>query len=114
MQSVLRRIADALTGIQGLRVYHYWRPQMQVPFCVWAEDGEGDSAHANNHKTEQVISGTVDYYTKQEFDSTIDQIQQALNSIEVCGWELNSVQYEDNTNLIHYEWRFEISGYVEV
>ena len=110
MQSVLRRLAEALAGIENLRVYHYWRPQMQAPFCVWAEDGEENSMWGNNHKTEQVIKGTVDYYTKQEFDPAVDLIQTTLNTIEVLGWELNSVQYEDNTNLIHFEWRFQISG----
>lgn len=114
MQSVLRRIAEALTAITGLKVYHYWRPQLEAPFCVWAEDGEGESQWANNHKTEQVIKGTVDYFTRTEFDSNVDAIQAQLNALETCGWELNSVQYEDSTNLIHYEWRFEISGEMEV
>lgn len=114
MQSVLMKIADSLTGIEGLKVYHYWRPRLSAPFCIWAEDGEGDSLHANNRKAEQVITGTVDYFTKEEFDPIVDSIQSALNSIEVCGWTLNSVQYEDDTNLIHFEWRFEVSGEMEV
>lgn len=104
----LKKIQDCLTSIDGLAVYHYWHPRLQAPYCIWAEDGEGDSLHANNHKAEQVISGTIDYFTKLEFDEMIEKIQEALNDLEDCGWELNSVQYEDETNLIHYEWSFEI------
>lgn len=114
MQSTLQRLADALTSIEGLKVYHYWRPQLPAPFCVWQEDGEGNSAWGGNHKFEQVITGTVDYFTRTEFDPIVDSIQNAMNGIEVMGWSLNSVQYEDETNLIHFEWRFEISGHMEV
>lgn len=108
MISQLIKIRDALTTVEGLKVYHYWRPKLNAPYCIWAEDGEGESLHTGNHKTEQVITGTVDYFTKTDFDETVDLIQNALNSLENCGWELSSVQYEDETNLIHFEWSFEI------
>lgn len=105
----LKRMRDALTAIDGLTVYHYFRPQMQAPFCVWAEDGESESQWGNNHMLEQVLSGTVDYYTHDEYDGVIDLIQDALNSIETCGWNLESVQYEDETNLVHFEWFWRIA-----
>ena len=79
---------------------------MEPPFCVWAEDGE-NGFNAGNRKAEQAITGTVDYYTLQEYDPTLDNIQAALNSLRIP-WQLNSVQYEDETNLIHYEWTWEV------
>ena len=108
----LKKVSNALVDIQDLRVYHYWRPNMQAPFCVWAEDGESSSLQANNHKREQAIGGTIDYFTKLEFDEMIDNIQKALNEVEGLGWRLNSVQFEEETNLIHYEWRFDVIGEV--
>ena len=108
MMSKLLKIKDALTSINNLKVYHYWRPKLEAPFCVWQEDGEGESLWTSNHQAEQVISGTIDYYTRTEFDSNVDNIQNALNSTEGLGWSLNSIQYEDETNLIHYEWVFEV------
>lgn len=115
MMLQLNRIKTALTSItlangysQDLRVYHYWRPRLEAPFCIWAEDGEGDSLHTNNHKSEQVITGTIDYFTKQDLDPTVDDIQSVLNEIECFGWSLSSVDYEEDTNLIHYTWSFEI------
>ena len=38
----------------------------------------------------------------------MDLIQEALNTSEGVGWVLSSVQYEDETNLIHYEWTFAV------
>lgn len=109
-QNNLSKLKNALTSIQGLSVYHYRHPSgISPPYIVWAEDGEGDSLHTGNHKAQQVITGTIDYFTKNEFDQTIDSIQNALNTVENLGWQLESVQYEDETNLIHYEWIFEVA-----
>ena len=107
--SKIHKIRDALVNIPGLDVHHYWHPRLQAPFCIWAEDGEGDSLHTNNKKSEQIISGTIDYFTKNEYDSIVETIQNALNDTEDVGWNLNSVQYEDETGLIHYEWNFEVA-----
>ena len=112
MIASLIKVRDALTSIDGLSVYHYWRPNMSAPFCVWAEYGESSSLQANNHKREQAIGGYVDYFTLNEFDETVDSIQVVLNSVEGLGWSLESVQYEDETNLIHYQWRFDCIGEV--
>ena len=54
------------------------------------------------------MRGTIDLYTRQEFDPAVDQIQEGLNTSEGVGWVLSSVQYEDETNLIHYEWTFAV------
>lgn len=109
MMLSLKRLRDALTSINGLDVYHYWRPRLQAPFLVWAEDGEDSALHTSNHKAEQGISGTIDYYTKTEYDTMVETIQEKLNTVENLGWRLNSVQFEDETNLIHYEWTFSIA-----
>lgn len=108
MNSKLMKIKNCLVSIEGLTVYHYWHPRLQAPFCIWAEDSEGDSLQADNHKGEQVINGTIDYFTRTEFDTMIETIQEALNKTEDVGWALNSVQYEEETNLIHYEWTFSV------
>ena len=90
------------------RTYHYCRPNnATIPYAVWAEDSEADSFHADGRKAEQVISGSLNYFTKREYDSVIDDIQDCLNTTCV-GWALNSVQYEPDTGLIHYEWRWEV------
>lgn len=104
-QSKLQPLGEALAAIVP-NTKHYWRPNMEPPFCVWAEDGENGFS-AGNKKAEQAITGTIDYYTKQEYDTAADEIQAALNALGIP-WRLNSVQFEDETGLIHYEWIWEV------
>lgn len=85
-------------------VSHYKRTA-KPPFVVWAEDGEDTSFNSNNRKTEQQLTGIVDLFTLTEFDELADDIQEILNG-EGVGWNLESVQYEDETNLIHFQWRW--------
>ena len=73
---------------------------------VWAEDGD-NTAWADDRMMEQAITGTTDYFTRDEFDLAIDRIQDANQSLGIA-WRLNSVQYEDDTELIHYEWSWEV------
>ena len=109
MMSKLKKIRDALTGIENLNVNHYWRSGLQPPYCIWAEDDEGVSLVSDNRKAEQVISGTVDYFTKTEYDPMVEKIQNALDEVDTVSWRLSSTQYEDETMLIHYEWTFEVA-----
>lgn len=62
------------------------------------------------NNAEQGITGTVDYFTLTEYDANIEAIQVALNNVENLSWAINSVQYEEDTNLIHYEWRWTLYG----
>ena len=106
LQSKLYQIGVKLAGITT-KCFHYWRPVKDVPCLMWAENGEAESFEANNHKQEQTISGTCDFYTKTEFDPLIAAVQEALDEMELA-WALNSVQYEDDTQMIHYEWTWEV------
>ena len=108
LKNKLMPMVNALTGITGLKVYHYMRPKLSAPYCIWQEDSEYSALLNDNHKGEQSIAGTIDYYTRVEFDDTIDTIQAELNKVENLYWELSSVQFEDDTNLIHYEWLFRV------
>lgn len=106
LQSKLQKVGKALYDELGDIVYHYWRPVKTGPMCIWQEDGE-QSFRANFREREQGITGTVDYYTPVEYDSAADKIQQALNAV-CSNWSVNSVQYEEETKLIHYEWTFTV------
>lgn len=107
LQSKILKIRDALAGVEGLDVFHYWRPHMNAPFCVWQEEST-EAVWMGNHVGEFSVSGSIDYFTKKEFDPMVDSIQEAMNTVESLGWSLEAVQYEDETALIHYSWRFEI------
>lgn len=111
VQNNLKKIKSALnnTSAQG-RIFHYKRPKDQKKsWIVWQEDGEAGSLMGDNHKFEQQIHGTIDCYTLTEYDPLLDEVQDALDKADLVGWSLLSVQYEDETNLIHYEWEFYIA-----
>lgn len=105
----LKKIGDALGSIDGLKVFHYERFGVDAPYCIWQEDSDA-GMEADNIKAEQGITGTIDYYTLTEYDGMIETIQAALNSIENLSWNVNSIQFEEETNLIHYEWRWWLYG----
>lgn len=110
LQNSLKQIRDLLNGTSAKgRVFHYTRPSKTLPsWVVWAEDSESSDFSAGNHKAEQQVHGTIDCYSKTEYDPLFDEIQEALNGADSIGWRLNSVQYEDETSLIHYEWEFNV------
>ena len=107
----VKKIRDALTPLEGVEVYHYHKPAevQSARYIVWAEDGASTSFSANNRQSEQEVTGTVDLYTQMEYDPLIDEIQEALDAVPHAAWNLNSVAYEDETALIHYEWTFTVA-----
>ena len=88
-------------------VYHYDATGAKGKYIVWAEDGQADAVWADGKMQEQTITGTIDYFTKTEYDPNFNAIQTALNGIGIS-YTLNSIQYETDTKYIHYEWVFEI------
>ena len=94
------------------KVFHYNAMNQVDKYIVWAEDSEGDSVEGDDRKINQSIQGTIDYFTKQEFDENVDRIQEVLKS-SCISFYLNSVQYESRDDsgagYIHYEWVFEVS-----
>lgn len=73
---------------------------------MWAEDSANDFIADNKH-IEIVMGGTIDLFTLDENDPLMEEIPRALNGIP-CAWYLNSVQYEEDTKLVHCEWVFEV------
>lgn len=90
-------------------IWHYRRPAGQgFPFGIWQEYSESDSEHASNRKKAQPVLIYLDWYTQREFDPIIDRIQNVLNEAPGIAFELSDVQYEEDTNVIHYSWNVEV------
>jgi len=103
----LTDLRDALLSL-SMPVHHFFPHKEKADqYIVWAEDGEAGAGYADNQKTNQVIQGTLDYFTKTEFDSNLALIQEKLNSMDMA-WRLNTIEYEEDTGYIHYEWVWEL------
>lgn len=103
----LKRVRDTLLTVTK-DVYHYEKTSIEERYIVWQEDSEGDSLHADDKHEITVFSGTIDLYTKLEYDPWIQEIQKALDNAEIA-CHIESIQYEEETKFIHYEWRFEVA-----
>ena len=106
MNSKIKIIRDVLNTVSD-NVHHYECMKKGDQYIVWAEDSEGSSVEGDNRKDNQSIQGTIDYFTRTEFDPMVDDIQEALIDAEISFY-LNSVQYEDETKYIHYEWVWDV------
>lgn len=110
MELTLTDLRDALVTLTD-KVYHYTAPsQMTVPYIVWAEDSRRDLVADNKH-IEAGTEGTIDLFTPNEDDPLMTAIPGVLNDLQIP-WYQNSVQYEKDTGLIHYEWVWGIYGEV--
>lgn len=89
---------------------HYEALDTLQPYGVWAEDIEASELGADDYKAGQTIQGTIDWYTKDQDDPVLETLPAALNAARIR-WKLNSVQYEDETGYIHYEWLFYVRQY---
>ena len=88
-------------------VMHYEKLKSDRYF-VWQEDGE-NILSANDRRKETAVSGTTDLFTKIELDPWKAEIEAAFDFYGIV-WALNSVQYEEETEFIHYEWTWQVSG----
>lgn len=108
MLSKIKKIEDILLELDPENVFHYFAKDRTDKYIVWAEDSEGSSVEGDDKKINQSIQGTIDYFTKEDGDPMVDQIQEALTAACISFY-LGSVQPEEETGLIHYEWIWEVS-----
>jgi hypothetical protein len=104
----------------GVPVFHFFAAEASDKYIVWAEDGQGESLYGGDEMAAQVIQGSVDYFTTEEYDGNVPKIQAALEA-SGAAWSLGSVQYEaadvqtvnsiikfkPGAGFIHYEWIWE-------
>lgn len=103
----LEAIKNTLLTV-GVPVSHYTAMKKPDKYIVWAEDSQGEPLWADGRMIGQVVQGTIDYFTRTENDPNAQKVQQALTDADIS-YRLNSIQYEDDTRYIHYEWVWEVS-----
>lgn len=103
----LDKVKQALLKVTD-NVGHYEALKKDNRYIVWAEDSGSNVQGADNQVAYQAIQGTIDFYTRDENDPYVEQIQEELKKSRISFY-LNSVLHEDETKLIHYEWVFEVA-----
>ncbi len=107
----LQQLRDSLVST-GIPTHHFSADTTNEKYIVWAEEGQAKSGNADNKTIMQIIRGTVEYYTKEEFDPNFDIIQNKLNSIDIA-WELEDIQFYPETDYIRYLWTWEMENSLE-
>ena len=110
MKSLTSLLQSPLTEFGKLSFcYHFRKPdEVVAPYAVWQEQSEKDF-HSDNSKSERYLEGAVDYFTlNSDSDTNLDSIEAALIAMGAT-WSLVSVQFESETNLIHYSWEWSCS-----
>ena len=78
-------------------------------YGVISLEGQEDSVAGDGMIQTQSIRGSIDLFVKGVSTTDAATVQSAINGL--VAWRLNSVQYEDDTGLIHYEWIYESVGF---
>lgn len=102
--------SDLLTALAGTGIplaEYAWDTQPATDYLVIQLDGQGDSLESDNVTTQQAIEGSVDLFCYSKDRANYDAVWSALRT-SGCAVRLSSVQYENETRLIHYEWIFQL------
>lgn len=77
--SKLDKVRSALVSAahtEGVDVYNYTAyATKNKRYIVWAIDGSGGNLNADNSLAQQVLHGTVDFFTKDAYDPMPDKIR---------------------------------------
>lgn len=107
----IRRVRDALKpfGEKGIPVSHGASKGKDYPKIIWMNGPEAAAMHTDNQKVVQTISGTVYYFTREEYDPAVDEIQEALNGVAGLGWQLSEVEVSED-GVWFYAWDWEVAS----
>ena len=95
---------DILVELKTLGAFadYAWSHAPADNYGVIAIDGQ-NALRAGDITAEKVPEGTIDWFTRSPASTVPGEVESLLDRLG-ASWYLNSVQYEDDTGLIHYEW----------
>lgn len=79
-----------------------WDHNPPAPYGTAQLEGGADSVAGDDGIIQQAIRASVDLYAPNAQSSYPSAVQSVL--VGAYAWRLNSVQYEEDTHLVHYEW----------
>ena len=100
-------LKDALLRVTQ-HVYHGFAMLEEDQYILWSEDGSGMVQRGDGMTLEQAIEGTIDYFTKQEYDPNVQRIQDEINGINLA-WRFDGMDYEQETGYWHYSWIWQVA-----
>lgn len=105
---MLEELKEALEATGYLFAHFGWSRHPDGDFGVWAEESGSDFVADGIHM-EKGTNGYINFFTRDASGTPKTVIEEVLNGLNIP-WYLNSVQYENDTGYIHYEWGFSVYG----
>jgi hypothetical protein len=103
-------LVEALKATDIPFVEYGWKNQQTSTYGVVSLDFEDESEEGSDEKLDRSWQASVDvfFYRLSERKTIVETIETVLRSVCGSGWWLNSIQYETDTRLFHYEWVCEL------
>ena len=109
---MLNDLVEALEDA-GLAFAHFaWSKAPDGDYGTYAEDN-GNDLVCDEHHVEKGTDCYLNYFTRDASGAPRITIETILNELRIP-WYLNSVQYENDTGYIHFEWGFSVYGEVQI
>ena len=105
---IMDELINALAETNYQFAHYAWSKAPDGDYGTYSEDSGADLVADEQH----IERGTVvyiNYFTRDDTGTPRTTIETALNSLNLP-WYLNSVQYENDTGYIHYEWSVGVFG----
>lgn len=106
--TMLDELINALAETGYQFAHHAWSKAPEGDYGIYAEDS-GDDLVCDEKHVERGTDCYLHYFTRDDSSTPRTTIEGVLNSLQIP-WFLNSVQYENDTGYIHYEWGFSVYG----
>lgn len=104
-------LEDLVTALNstGYSFAHYaWSKAPDGDYGIYEEES-GDDLVADGRHVETGTNGYIHFFTRDPSGAPRTAIEAVLNSLCIP-WGLDSIQYENDTGYIHYEWSFSVYG----
>ncbi len=87
-----------------------WDKAPAGDYGVYALDMPGDTLWADGHMAERAMQGSIDFFARRgPGREKAKMIEAELDKLGLS-WYLNSVQYESERRITHWEWIFELEA----
>ena len=102
---MLNGLSTALDATGYEFAFAAWSHSPDSDYGVYSLSEQTSLSADENPLSEIMLEGFVDYFTRDPSDIPKTKIETELKRLG-CFFRLESVQYEDDTGYIHYEWRW--------
>lgn len=87
-----------------------WSTRPTGAFGVVQLERSVETLEGDNEIQERAFEGSVDLYMPTRDKTKIEQVKEVLRSNCEGAFVLSSIQHEEETGLLHYEWVFQLEG----